>query len=307
MRVGPHLALFFYLAITGLGTFAPGQAQAAPLVSAIDPVCSAAAEQVLPPATISAGLVETVPRPRIAIVIDDLGYSLPRGELTARLPGAVTLAVLPHSPHGKRLAELAHQEGKEVMLHTPMSNVSGQPLDEGGLTDAMDRRTFITVLRENLSAVPHVRGVNNHMGSLLTQNRRAMQWLMGELQSRQLYFLDSRTSARSVAAEVAMERDLPSRSRDIFLDNERDCERIASQFALLLGQARRSGDGVGIGHPYPETLHFLAAALPRLKDSGVELVSVSALLSSGPPDSPPPVDFRDYVGGLQPQAPQVHR
>ncbi|MCW8195416.1 divergent polysaccharide deacetylase family protein [Proteobacteria bacterium 005FR1] len=263
-------------------------------------MCADAARQALAPPSRAGAHSTPSPEVQIAVIIDDLGYSLARGKSAIGLPGAVTLAVLPHSPHGHALAESAHRQGKEVMLHTPMSNVGGRPLDEGGLTNAMDRSTFIAVLRSNLAAVPHVRGVNNHMGSLLTQNRRAMQWLMGELQGRSLYFVDSRTSARSVAANVAREQQIPTASRDIFLDNDRDCVKIGRQFAALLRQARRTGSGVAIGHPYPETLRFLAAALPRLESMQIRLVSMSALLPATEQTPEVPVDEKDYFGGLQP-------
>lgn len=299
MRFGARLRAL--LGIAGI-CWVAAQPQAAPAApSSLDLACADAAQQVLPlPSASSSQLQESGHKARIAIVIDDLGYSLARGKAAARLPGAVTLAVLPHSPHGQVLAEFAHLQGKEVMLHTPMSNLGGRPLDKGGLTDAMDRSTFISVLRGNLEAIPYVRGVNNHMGSLLTQNRRAMQWLMGELQGRSLYFVDSRTSAGSVAANVAREQRIPAASRDVFLDNERDCAKIGRQFAALIRQARREGESIAIGHPYPETLRFLAAALPRLEPLEVDLVFVSALLPTSEMDPETPVDLRDYFGGLEP-------
>lgn len=235
----------------------------------------------------------------IVIIIDDLGYSLKRGRLAVELPGAVTVAVLPHSPHGRNLAEMAHHQNKEVMMHAPMSNLSGRALDEGGLTSAMDRRTFTAVLRENLRAVPHVSGVNNHMGSLLTQEKRPMQWLMGELKVRQLYFVDSRTSPDSLAGEIAREQGLPNLERNFFLDNERDCQGIARQFTLFLAQAKRIGHSVAIAHPYPETLQFLHAILPALAEAGIRLVPASHLLD--PASSPRRAldGPADYIGRLR--------
>lgn len=237
---------------------------------------------------------------RIVIIIDDLGYNLKHGQLATKLPGAVTLAVLPHSPHGRALAELAYQQGKQVMLHAPMSNLSGRPLDKGALIGTMDRRTFMSVLREDLRSLPHVSGVNNHMGSLLTQEKRPMQWLMGELKSRRLYFVDSRTSAASVARTVARERGVASLERDFFLDNNRDCRLIARQFARFMAQARRLGQSVAIAHPHRETLSFLAAAIPMLQRANIQLVSASQLMEPTIPPRPPLDGPPDYVGRLQP-------
>ncbi|MEX1033349.1 MAG: divergent polysaccharide deacetylase family protein [Cellvibrionaceae bacterium] len=241
---------------------------------------------------------------KIAIVIDDLGYNLQKGRSAVALPGAVTLAVLPHSPHGRVLAKLAHQAGREVMLHLPMSNVSGQALDQGALTDAMDQAVFTATLRENLNAIPHIRGVNNHMGSRLTQNGQSMRWLMRELKPRGLYFVDSRTSPHTIALQTATEYGLASLERNFFLDNERDCLHIARQFQLFLADARRTGQGLAIGHPYPETLQFLSAALPQLAALDVQLVPVSRLLPHTPSPSNTgsrPLDgFRDHVERLLP-------
>lgn len=217
---------------------------------------------------------------KIAIIIDDLGYRLSRSKRAINLPGQITVAVIPHSPHAVELANFAAQQGKEVMLHAPMSNLLDKPLDEGALTAAMDHSQFANVLNDNLESVPHVKGLNNHMGSELTQQRQPMQWLMGELKKRDLYFVDSRTSPQSLAWEVAHEANLPALKRDIFLDNDLDPEKIAAQFDQLLTISRERGYAVAIAHPYPETLLFLESVLPTLAQQGYQLVPVSNLLSS---------------------------
>lgn len=222
------------------------------------------------------------PAGRIAIIIDDVGYSFRLGLQAVELPGAVTLSVLPHTPAGATLAQLGHRHGKEIMLHAPMTNLQRLPLDAGGLTDDMREHTFNTTLADGLRSIPHVRGVNNHMGSYLTQLETPMQWLMQQLASEGLFFIDSRTSAASVAHRVALQHQVPSRKRDVFLDNERDHSAIARQFAQLLTIARERGNALAIGHPYPETLRFLSRALPRLPEQGIELISASELLRRYP-------------------------
>ncbi len=215
---------------------------------------------------------------QIAIIIDDLGYNLRHGIALARLPGALTLAVLPHSPNGIALAELGHQQGKLIMLHAPMSNLQQLPLDAGGLTDQMTQQEFINTLYQGLDSIPHIQGVNNHMGSYLTQLPEPMSWLMNTLAREQLFFVDSRTSPDSIAWETARNLALPTQKRDVFLDNERSVEAIGSQFDQLLRIAKRRGSAIAIGHPYPETVTFLTEVLPGLAELGVELVPVTALI-----------------------------
>ncbi len=217
-------------------------------------------------------------QPLVALIIDDIGYQLASGRRSIALPGAVTLAVLPFSPHARALANLALKEGKELMLHAPMEPGNAVRW-EGGLSNDMDRAALRRSLAGMLQALPQVRGVNNHMGSALTANRQAMDWIMEELKQKGLYFVDSRTSAQSQAYPAALSRAVPTAKRDVFLDHDRSRDAIARQFALLIGKAKQNGFAVGIGHPYPETLDFLEQALPELAPLGVELVSVSQLLT----------------------------
>ncbi len=214
----------------------------------------------------------------IALIIDDIGYSGPLGERAIALPGAVTYAVLPHTPFGTELAELAHSHSKEVMLHAPMSNLAHQPLGPGALTDALNQEDFIATLKGNIDAVPHLQGINNHMGSELTGMQTQMQWVMEVLKERGLYFVDSFTTAQSVAGDAAREQEIPTTTRNVFLDNETTAEDIDREFQRLLQTAREKGSAVGIGHPYEETLDYLEKALPTLAQENIELISVSAMI-----------------------------
>lgn len=215
---------------------------------------------------------------KLAIIIDDLGYNLTLGQRTTDLPGAFTIAVLPFTPHGRELAERAHKRGKEVMLHAPMSNHHSYPLGRGGLVSGMKQAEFLAVLRQNLANIPYIKGVNNHMGSQLTEQAEPMRWLMQELQARRLYFVDSRTSAQTQALIEAERIRLPSRKRDVFLDDKRDSQHIHQQLLLAMKKAKQQGIAVAIGHPYPETLDLLKRIEPLLERYQVELVSVSKLL-----------------------------
>ncbi len=222
------------------------------------------------------------PAGRLVIIIDDLGHRLSNGKQAADLPGAITLSILPYTRHGDRIARRAHEAGKEIMLHAPMSNLANQPLGAGGLTPDLSEDEFRATLTAALLQIPHVRGVNNHMGSELTQYRPQMDWLMEELQAQALYFVDSRTSSDTVAANVAQEYGLPHLSRQVFLDNEPTREAIDERFNAAIARARKDGLAVAIGHPYRETLDYLAEVLPSLAEQNIELVSVSAALPPAP-------------------------
>lgn len=219
--------------------------------------------------------------PKIAIIIDDLGYQLGAGKRSVFLQGSVTLAVLPFSPYASQLAQLALEQDKELMLHAPMEPES-HPSWHGGLDTLMDEKAMRNELSLMLASLPTVSGMNNHMGSALTQRSEVMAWVMDELAQRGLYFIDSRTSPLSKAYEQAQLATLPSAKRDIFLDNERSESAIARQFDKLLSKARKAGSAIAIGHPYPETLLFLENALLTLEQSGVQLVPISELLTNPP-------------------------
>lgn len=219
--------------------------------------------------------------PRIAIIIDDLGYHRARGEAIVDLPAPVTCAVIPETPFGPRLAERAASLGKEVIIHLPMETEGTRPLDQGGLRDEMSHARMVATVREAFVKIPQARGLNNHMGSILTADEQPMTWLMQELAMNHYFFIDSRTTAASVAEQVARRHGLRTAGRDIFLDNERDLQKINRQFNKLLRVARKHGQAIAIGHPYPETIAYLKGVLPLLKEAGVEVVPVSALLAPG--------------------------
>ena len=218
-------------------------------------------------------------RASIALIIDDIGYNGPLGERAIALPGAVTFAVLPHTPHGAELAEKGFTAGKEIMLHAPMANQANMPLGPGALTADMDKETFIATLNDSIAAVPHLKGINNHMGSALTEQEEPMGWVMEVLKERQLYFVDSYTTAKSVAGHMASAQHIPTITRNVFLDNVQTEEDIDREFRKLLNMARERGVAVGIGHPYPETLAYLEKNLPLLEQQGIRLIPASAMIA----------------------------
>jgi len=206
--------------------------------------------------------------PSLVLIIDDVGNNGPLGERAVALPGPVTLAFLPHTPHAARLAEKAATQGKGIMLHAPMANATGAALGPGALTEDMDQAHIQQTLSDSLDAIPHVQGVNNHMGSVLTAKDDAMRWVMEVIDKRGLFFIDSLTNPESVAGQAANRAGIMTARRDVFLDNDRSLEGLVSQFQRALDIAQRDGSVVLIGHPYPETLDFLEVILPRLKEAG---------------------------------------
>ncbi len=212
--------------------------------------------------------------PTIAIIIDDMGHNLHEGERLARMEQPLTLAFLPFRRHTVPLAKLAHKKQKEIMLHAPMANTRNFGLGPGGLTPDMDEGTMATTLRRSLQSIPHVVGVNNHMGSLLTQQLQPMDWVMKELNKYPLYFVDSRTIANSIAGAVADAHKIPSLTRDVFLDHEQTEEFVDRQFQELIKTAKEKGTAIGIGHPHKVTVDYLEKHLPTLDEQGIAIATV---------------------------------
>lgn len=228
-------------------------------------------------------LVESIPaaadRAQIAIIIDDLGYSMPPATAILELPHPITLAIIPFTPYGKRIAEQARAIEKEVMLHAPMETLSTTKWEKG-LTVSMDEIELFATMDAMLGDIPYVVGVNNHGGSKLTQDSDRMNWIMSFLAQRELYFIDSRTIAASVAADAAKNNAISYNKRDVFIDNEKTSENIEGQINKLVEIALENGKAIGIGHPYRETTEALAKMLPEIQGSGIRIVNASALTQS---------------------------
>jgi polysaccharide deacetylase 2 family uncharacterized protein YibQ len=211
----------------------------------------------------------------LSLIIDDLGQSLPRDRRVLALPGPVTTAIMPDTPYATEFAREAHRAGKIVILHMPMDPATGPfawhpelPIEE------LEKR-----LNAAFKKVPYTAGINNHMGSRMTAQPAAMAWLMADLQRRHKFFLDSRTSAQTVAAAQAQKVGLASVSRDVFLDDERTEAAILTQLQTAISLAHKQGSAVMIGHPYPQTLAVLERELPKLKAQGIEWIDIKQMIS----------------------------
>lgn len=256
-RSGPRLLGMVFLLLAGL-----------PLPGRAEPGFSPDIPRGLRPAV-----------PQIAIIIDDMGRSEAEGERVIALPGPLACAFLPFEAYSHELAEQAHFAGKEVMLHQPMQTMAARPLDRGGMTLEMDKNSLRQQLLSNLARVPYVIGINNHMGSLLTQHPGHMAWVMELLKERGgLFFIDSRTTKKTVARQLAYENGLPSTSRDVFLDADNTEAGVREQWARLIRLAREQGSAIAIAHPHDYTLRVLEEKLARLDSARIRLVPVSALV-----------------------------
>jgi polysaccharide deacetylase 2 family uncharacterized protein YibQ len=239
--------------------------------------CLTATRVVAEPVSESTGDV----LPAIALIIDDLGTKRKLGKRIVNLPGPVACAFLPYGEYTASLARQAHGQHKEVMLHLPMQAVEDAPamLGKGVLTLDMTKPLFRETLAHDLAAVPHLSGINNHMGSLLTRHPGSMAWLMEAIVSRgDLFFVDSRTTSATVAEQLALEYGVPNTSRNVFLDNVQTMAAVREQLQKLIAIARRDGTALGIGHPYPATVAVLAEELGQLPQQGVRLLPVSGVI-----------------------------
>ncbi len=219
--------------------------------------------------------------PRIAIIIDDLGYRFDDGRRAIELPGPIAYAVLPGTPRGPLLARLANERGKDVLLHLPLQAVAHSgPKEPGGIMLDMSRTAFEAAFADAIESVPFAIGVSSHRGSLLTRHPGHMGWLMAEISRRDgLFFVDSYTTHESVALQIARESGVAATRRDVFLDHDRRPETVRHELRRLKKLARERGQAVAIGHPYPETLEVLEEELPNLAEEGIELVSISQLIT----------------------------
>jgi polysaccharide deacetylase 2 family uncharacterized protein YibQ len=218
--------------------------------------------------------------PRIAIVVDDLGSNKRVAEELLHLDAPLTFSIFPLQPSSRRIAHKAHAVGREIILHLPLEP-RGYPLKDpgkGALFVSMDERELLRQLRKNLDAVPFITGVNNHMGSRFMEHGDKVRLVLRELQERGLFFLDSRTTAKSQGYHIAKDLALRTDTRDLFLDNEPDVGYTKLQLEQLIRIAQDHGTAIGICHPYPSTISALKEMIPLIKAEGIQIVPLSQAL-----------------------------
>lgn len=217
---------------------------------------------------------------KIAIVIDDVGMNVEQSKNAIKLPPEVTLAFLPYAETVRSMAQQASKTGHEIIIHAPMEAMdSNKNLGSMALRSDMDYAAFSAELDKMTQSFEGYVGINNHMGSRLTQNPEAMGYLMDQLKQRNLYFLDSRTIHTSIAADMADTYGIPHATRDVFLDHEETPKFVKGALKKVEQTARRKGYAIAIGHPKTVTMKELKKWVKTLEAKGFELVPLSEVLN----------------------------
>jgi len=218
-------------------------------------------------------------QPRLALIIDDIGFSRARLDIFLELETVITFAVLPRLPLSLSLAEEIHSLGYEIMLHQPMepidANIDPGP---GAVYVGDDEGKIDIVLDENISEIPFATGINNHMGSRFTECRREMTNVIRVIKNKGLFFVDSLTTNHSTGYETAKRLNVAVAKRNIFLDSVLDVSAILGQLDKLKARALRTGYAIGIGHPFPETAKAIELFRASLNDSNIQMVNISSII-----------------------------
>ena len=238
----------------------------------------AAQSQQLEPSA-SASLLPESTGPKVAIIIDDCGYSEERCKVFLQLPIPITLSILPMTPHSKQIDADALAAGKSVMLHLPMEPDSPHfNPGEGAITTEMTDEQVQAQVEADVNSLPEVPGANNHMGSKATSDTRVMRDVLSVLQKRHMFFIDSLTSGSTVGESTARELGIPTAERDVFLDNQKDLPYIRGQLKQLQELALKRGSAIAIGHPFESTVQALTEAIPQMQSAGITFVTAESLV-----------------------------
>jgi len=217
-----------------------------------------------------------IKRPKVAIVIDDIGESRKAAMELLDINAPITFAILPYETHTEWIAGECSRSGHEIIAHIPMEAKTPHKLGKGGLYTWMTEAEILKTINDDISAVPHAIGVSNHMGSAFTEDSRAMHVVMSALKKRGLFFLDSLTTSGSVGNNLAKRERVRSLRRDVFLDDEDTPAYIHAQWNILLKTAGKRGYAIALGHPRENTIKFLRDVLQK---DEAEVVPLSELIN----------------------------
>lgn len=218
-------------------------------------------------------------RPKVAIVMDDFGNNMSNLDalFAPRLP--VTLSILPNLPYSRRVAELARSRGYEVILHLPLEALDkSAPSESDTIKTDMDGKTVVSMLNQEITTVPGIRGISNHQGSKATEDSATMSTIMADLKKKNLYFFDSFVTDRSICREAAKKAGIRYARRDIFLDNDMSPESIEKQVLSLRRFAFRKGSAIAVCHDRKNTIAVLNRMMPELAADGIEFVMLSDMV-----------------------------
>jgi polysaccharide deacetylase 2 family uncharacterized protein YibQ len=213
----------------------------------------------------------------VAIIIDDCGQWLSTERAFLALPIPLTLSVLPHVRYTAQIAQDAADAGKGVMLHLPMEPLSRDTAGRGEITTAMTDAQVAAQTEDDIAQVPLAKGLNNHEGSKASADARIMGDVIAVVKAHDLFFIDSRTNPKTVAAETARQAGVPEASRNVFLDDRADESYTEQMLERTVEIAKRNGSAIAIGHPKPTTLEALQTLYPKMQAEGVRFVLVSEL------------------------------
>ncbi|MDY0189417.1 MAG: divergent polysaccharide deacetylase family protein [Desulfuromonas sp.] len=236
--------------------------------------------QTPPSAEVPSAITDADTTPRIAIIIDDLGLNYKNSSAAIELPLAITCAIIPGEQHSTQIMELAHKHQHEIIVHLPMEPVNYPQNNPGQLAlfTSQTAAEIVSTTQQLLRLIPYASGVNNHMGSAFTQEADKMDIVLEQIKARQLFFIDSLTIGSSVAYHEAQRLGVPTAQRDVFLDNERDVDKILLQLQHLISIATTDHSAIAIGHPYPETIAALTEFSAQLASLNIKVVPVSQLV-----------------------------
>lgn len=223
---------------------------------------------------------KALPPARLALIIDDGGYSIEKIKGIVGMGRPMTFAILPNTPHARKVALLAHENGDQVMLHLPMEprESDQHSLEKDTVLAGMDKQEIQTILQKDLTQIPHVRGVNNHMGSKATEDTTVMRALMEVLKKEGLFYIDSHTSSHTVGPQMARQAGVAFGSNDRFIDQEKDLQTIKKAIRQAMAKAKKEGKAIAIGHPHPLTAQAIREMIPEIEKAGIKLVFASEVV-----------------------------
>lgn len=218
---------------------------------------------------------------KVAIIIDDLGWNKEVANTLLNIDISISFSILPHLPFSKLIANEVGLKNRDILLHLPMEPHGNHHEIPGikQLTEAMNKDDMEMLIKDYISAIPHVVGVNNHMGSKLTESEQSITYVMEILKNKNLFFIDSLTTSKSLAYKVAKTYGVKTARRNVFLDNIEDEEYIKQQIDELIKIAQENGSAIGIGHPHSKTIAVLQKMVPLMKEKGIEVVPISELVN----------------------------
>jgi len=216
---------------------------------------------------------------KMAIVIDDFGYSKEPIDAYVEIARPLTFSILPYRPYSNEAAARGLSSGHQIMLHLPMEPIAqGEQSEKLTITVNMNDGQIQEMTKKAIQSIPGLIGVNNHQGSRATADKRVVKVVLGELKANNLFFLDSRTNSQSIAAETARQMGIRTGENQLFIDNTDDVSAIKAQIRTAQSMALKHGSVIVIGHARMNTAKAVSEMLSELDASGIELVFVSQMV-----------------------------